>query len=717
MDVDALKKSYNYSTNPIYLVMETPEQQMQDQLDSERKIRRTLQRQLQQREDELEALKESNRISMEEYQQDLQKLYANQQNNEQLIADMAKEYAQMDYDQMDELNQRISDAILNGCLTEADSLLRSKGDMKSRVAEIRREQQSEAKRETEIAQEQAALAEAKAGTQKRLEDIASDCQKFFDLCKLNMQWDSAAYYIETRADLDTTNTEWQFDAAYFFQEQNDFNRAEKYYLKALEIRRRMVKATPQAYSPDLVGTLNNFGNLYSETQRYTESETMYLEALEICRRLAQATPQTYEPDVAMTLNNLGILYKNTQRLTESETMYLETLEIYRRLAQFIPQVYESDLAGTLNNLGNLYSETQRYTESETMYLEALEIYRRLAQATPQTYEPDVAMTLNNLGILYKASQHLTESETMLLEALEIRRRLAKANPQAYEPDVAGTLNNLGNLYSDTQRYMESETTYFEAMEIYRRLAQSNPQAYEPHLARTLNNLGDLYSDIHRFTESEAMYLEALEIRRRLSKANTQVYEPNLATTLYNIGLLYIQQQQYHQAIEVYEGALMIYRKLKVSNPSYDYLYHYSLYWLIQLYSTTDNHSRYYEINEEWLPIVKRDYQEDAESYQEDYVKALDSQSFLCIFVGQLEQSEQYAREALSLDAMKHSIASNLAAALLLQGKYAEAEAIYRQYKDELKDSFLGDFEEFEEAGVIPEERKADVERIKKMLNE
>jgi hypothetical protein len=47
----------------------------------------------------------------------------------------------------------------------------------------------------------------------------------------------------------------------------------------------------------------------------------------------------------------------------------------------------------------------------------------------------------------------------------------------------------------------------------------------------------------------------------------------------------------------------------------------------------------------------------------------------------------------------------------------EAEKIYRQYKDELKDSFLDDFKQFAEAGVIPKERDADVERIKKMLGE
>lgn len=61
--------------------------------------------------------------------------------------------------------------------------------------------------------------------------------------------------------------------------------------------------------------------------------------------------------------------------------------------------------------------------------------------------------------------------------------------------------------------------------------------------------------------------------------------------------------------------------------------------------------------------------------------------------------------------------TNLAAALLFQGKVEEAEKIYRQYKAELKDDFLMVFAEYEQQGVIPEEYKAEVERIKAMLNE
>jgi uncharacterized protein YPO0396 len=82
--------------------METPEQQLQDKLNAEKKIRRNLQKQLQDKEDEIEALKEENKITLEEYQKSLQQLYAEQESNEQLIADMAKRYSELDYDQLDE---------------------------------------------------------------------------------------------------------------------------------------------------------------------------------------------------------------------------------------------------------------------------------------------------------------------------------------------------------------------------------------------------------------------------------------------------------------------------------------------------------------------------------------------------------------------------------------------------------------------------------------
>ena len=450
-----------------------------------------------------------------------------------------------------------------------------------------------------------------------------------------------------------------------------YEESEEMFLSALMVYQRLTVENPQVYEPGLATTQNNLGNLYRDTQRYEESEEMYLSAMEIYRRLAAVNPQVYEPDLAMVQNNLGLLYKDIQRYKESEEMYLSALEIYRRLVAVNPQVYEPDLAMVQNNLGLLYRDTQRYEESEKMYLSAMEIRRRLAAANPQVYESDLAITQNNLGCLYSDTQRYEDSEKMYLSAMEIRRRLAAANPQVHESDLAITQSDLGCLYSDTQRYEESEEMFFSAMEIRRRLAAANPQVYEPGLARTQYNLGCLYSDTQRYEESEKMYLSAVEIRRRLAAANPQVYEPDLADTQYNLGCLYYNIQRYEESGEMYLSALKVYQRLTVADP---------------------------------------------QVYEPYLVRACNNLSFLFLAQGNFEEAERYAREGAKYDSTHHTIYTNLAASLLLQGRYAEAEEIYLRYKEELKEDFLSDFEDFYRRGIIPPERAVDVERIKKLLS-
>ena len=456
-----------------------------------------------------------------------------------------------------------------------------------------------------------------------------------------------------------------------YSDTQRYGESEEMYLSAMEIFRELTVANPQAYEPDLARTRNNLGNLYRDTQRYGESEEMYLSAVEIYQRLSVANPQVYEPDLARTRNNLGCLYDNTQRYKESEEMYLSVLTVYQRLTIANLQVYEPDLARAQNNLGNLYRDTQRYKESEEMYLSAVEIYQRLSVANPQVYEPDLAMVQNNLGLLYSDIQRYEDSEKMHLSAVEIYRRLAAANPQVYEPDLAETQNDLGILYSDTRRYEESEEMYLSAMEIRRRLAVANPQVYEPGLARTQYNLGCLYSDTRRYEESEKMYLSAMEIRRRLAVANPQVYEPDLADTQYNLGCLYYNIQRYEESGEMYLSALKVYQRLTVADP---------------------------------------------QVYEPYLVRACNNLSFLFLAQGNFEEAERYAREGAKYDFTHHTIYTNLAASLLLQGRYAEAEEIYLRYKEELKEDFLSDFEDFYQRGIIPPEREDDVERIKKLLS-
>ena len=404
---------------------------------------------------------------------------------------------------------------------------------------------------------------------------------------------------------------------------------------------------------------------YAEPRRFELACHAYEQGIELTRA------NLSEEELAKSLFEYGHFLQTNKRYDLAEVRYRENLDICQRLAAISPYAYEPDLAGTQNNLGVLYNNTQRYKESEKMYLSALKICQRLTAANPQVYEPDLAMTQNNLGLLYSDIRRYEESEEMHLSAVEIYQRLTIVNPQVYEPDLAMAQSNLGTLYKDTRRYEDSEKLCLSAMEIRRRLAAANPQVYEPDLAMTQYNLGCLYSDTQRYEDSEKMYLSAMEIRRRLAVANPQVYEPDLADTQYNLGCLYYNIQRYEDSEEMYLSALEVYQRLTAVNP---------------------------QVCEPYL------------------VRACNNLSFLFLAQGNFEEAERYAREGSKYDFTHHAIYTNLAASLLLQGRYAEAEEIYLRYKEELKEDFLSDFEDFYRRGIIPPEREDDVERIKKLLS-
>ena len=404
---------------------------------------------------------------------------------------------------------------------------------------------------------------------------------------------------------------------------------------------------------------------YAEPRRFELACHAYEQGIELTRA------NLSEEELAKSLFEYGHFLQTNKRYDLAEVRYRENLDICQRLAAISPYAYEPDLAGTQNNLGVLYNNTQRYKESEKMYLSALKICQRLTAANPQVYEPDLAMTQNNLGLWYSDIRRYEESEEMHLSAVEIYQRLTIVNPQVYEPDLAMAQSNLGTLYKDTRRYEDSEKLCLSAMEIRRRLAAANPQVYEPDLAMTQYNLGCLYSDTQRYEDSEKMYLSAMEIRRRLAVANPQVYEPDLADTQYNLGCLYYNIQRYEDSEEMYLSALEVYQRLTAVNP---------------------------------------------QVYEPYLVRACNNLSFLFLAQGNFEEAERYAREGSKYDFTHHAIYTNLAASLLLQGRYAEAEEIYLRYKEELKEDFLSDFEDFYRRGIIPPEREDDVERIKKLLS-
>lgn len=670
IDPDILLKSYNYSANPLVIVMETPEQKSDDIMSAERKIRRTLQRQIDAKEDHIEELMEQNKITEQQYREAMQALHEEQQRNGDLISEMAERYAQLDYDQMDEFNQQVNDLILEGLLTQADSLLRTKGDVDARIAEVQREEEAQNAERLELQRRQQNLEASLEGTKAKKNDIAQDCYNYFKKFVLEMQHDSALHYIEKRASIDPHNSHWQFDAASYCQKRGLTQKADAYYQKVLQEIRRLSSDNPEEYEPELAWTLNNAALLASRQPHDTRAAGYFQEAIGIFDRLAETNPQIFQPYLASALNNLALHYSNNNALDQCEPLFQEALGIYWQFAQEDAKAYIPRVAAVLNNLALLYDQEQQFDKSEEYYQQALGIYSRLAETSPKTYNPDVATTLNNLSALYYRNGQ--NGEQPLTQALEIYRQLEEDDPQLYGPQLAALLHNLSVQYYGEGRDDEAEEACSQSLDIYRKVIGNGGSEYKPELARRLyDHAIRLYKD-DQFEQSEPLFKESLSLYRELALIDPAAYQAEVPKVLRNLATTYDNMNRMAEGEKMYQEELDINLALAQQEPS---------------------------------------------RYKADVARSYGNLSNHAMLMKDFNKAIELANKGLAIDDSKIFIQTNLAAAYLCLGETARAEEIYSRYKSQLHDMFLDDLEVFTTLGIIPKERLADVQRIRHLLAE
>ena len=538
VDADAAPKTYVHSPAPIYLVMETPSQLMEDKLAAERKLRRTLTKRLQQREDELASLKEQNRITQEQYNATMQQLYDQQESNEALVREMADYYSRIDYDQIDEFNARVSEFILAGDLAKADSLLRSKGDIDERIRKLNEHHDANVQaRET--------LEKSEQAEQFSREDLAQDCFSFFRRFALDNEPDSALCYIEKRAALDSTNCQWQADAGSYLQKRGMTRQASQYYDMALKAARKMAADHPELYEPLLAKTLNNIALLYTETADVAAAEPLFQESLALFKRLSSTDESTYSPYVASTLNNND----ETGRYEDSEQTYLKALDLYGKLDQNT-HAYDADYAATLNNLSALYfKDGTRLYDSHELLVEALDIYRRLAADDAQHYSPLLAVALNNLSVQEFAMNDKEQGEQAFMESLDIYRAMVKDSPRSYLPILAKGLYDQAIRYYQNDDMEKSEALFQESLDAYRTLGSLNGNTYLPEVAKLLRNLATVCDKRQQWDKAGKMYEEELSINQTLASSFPGEYTSHVARAYGNLSNHAILIKDFDKAIE------------------------------------------------------------------------------------------------------------------------------------------------------------------------
>lgn len=390
---------------PVEILLVSKVQLMQEREAIETKARENVEIYYQVRMDSLEQLLATKQISEAEMAAQKQRLESQYENFEPLLQAMSDVLARTDYARMDSLTTLMQQAVENGNPEEAERLLREKGSMEQREAVLR-----EWGKNIQALQQEVDRNQAEYKKQKR--DLEDDCFRLYSACLTRFQNDSANYYIQKRAALDTLHVDYQLQAGQFVMTiMADYALARMYFERAY----RICETQYGEMSGQMATTCNELGVICKRQGDLDKALLWHNRSLAIREKIRGKN----SPAVAEALNNLGELYRAKKDLKKSMDCHKRALKIREK------QDNSLDIAESKNNIAGVYYALGNMDKARQMWLEVLEVYA----GNPKAKLANVAKTTFNIGGIYFNEGKYIEAEPYLADAVEkFKKSLGEKHP-------------------------------------------------------------------------------------------------------------------------------------------------------------------------------------------------------------------------------------------------------------------------------------------------
>jgi tetratricopeptide (TPR) repeat protein len=159
-------------------------------------------------------------------------------------------------------------------------------------------------------------------------------------------------------------------------------------------------------------SLNNLGGDLSALGRREEALAAASEAADIYRRLSKARPDAFLPNLATSLNNTGAMLSALGRREEALAAASEAADIYRRLSKARPDAFLPDLALSLGALGQVHASANDHAAAVAAFAEGLKIVAPFLEHYPQAFE-ELARNLGREYIKACGEASQTPDEALL----------------------------------------------------------------------------------------------------------------------------------------------------------------------------------------------------------------------------------------------------------------------------------------------------------------
>ena len=560
-ETDVIGRQYAYSDKvPLTIVMVSSAQLQADKQRIENNAFKVAEKNYKTKLELLEKQKANNAITEEQYRKELLDLQDKFEKYQLLIDGLAEHYAHVDYDGLNDKEREVNICIENGDLERADSLIKIMFDP---IDVLKRNQEALSRLEQQVSQAKDIITQANedmAAVLKQQEKDANYLYQLYTISLAKFDIDKAYHYIAIRADLDSANIVWQFDAGRAAKQVADYNRAMLYYERVLKhslltcgednytivaygeissiFNKRGELDTALNYlnsalklsimigdSISISNVYASFGNIYNNQGNYQDAFDAYFEALKIRNIIKEKDDDAF----IKICSGIGLVCDKLGRYDKALDFHQKAVAILERTRNTNIDTY----TGVYNNLGLTYSHHGNYQNALDSYRKVLDIQTKMLGVS----HPDVARTYNNIGATLREMGNISESKDYYINALRIREVIFGL----FHPDVANSYNNVGTFFAETGDTYKGLEFHKKALDIREKLLDSN----HPDVARSYYNIGCLLLMTDDYDQALFYLVKSLSIRTRILEKD----HPDIASTYEALGSVFLHQKDYEKALD------------------------------------------------------------------------------------------------------------------------------------------------------------------------
>jgi tetratricopeptide (TPR) repeat protein len=219
---------------------------------------------------------------------------------------------------------------------------------------------------------------------------------------------------------------------------NNYSEGIKYLMKAQKKFDILLKSDSSVKTLYYYGEMiNSLGITYKRSGNFVEAEQYYLKYLDISKRLNN------EYGIGIAFNNLGVIYTRNKEYQKAIKNFDESIDVFKKIGMnyYLGTIY--------NNLGSIYSDLLDNARSEEQYNVALGYYQQFGDSV------GMSLVLANLADLKFVKKEFKKSKELYNQAIDfLNSQDIEILINCYEglSIVYDSLNNMPEAYNYFKLY-------------------------------------------------------------------------------------------------------------------------------------------------------------------------------------------------------------------------------------------------------------------------